>query len=904
MAKYRYFIWLGVIAGLITLSCGAVFADVPRAPAYVCVDDHPDDDGTAMDLIWPRSPDDGRNQDNVTEYRIFRVKRGTGTTVFVESIAADGSDAYSYTDTGLEPMTLYFFAVRATGPDGASEAVGRWRKTVNNTLDPPAAPENFDATDLPDDQGGACVVEWDNSPDDGEGEDDVIMYHIFRRRYFGGAFVHVVSIDADGSEHYSYTDHGCSKGYVLQYAVRAYDNNKQSVPVYDQIRAFDNTAPGPPQNFQAEWNRQGNGRSIRLDWDASPDDGQGQNDVKEYWFWRRQIPGGQLELVHKLNADDSPSYAFLDVGLAVDTVYEYYIRAWDGENTSTAEYDKTATKDKLAPGPPSNFEVADRPDDNGDALVLSWDKSPDDGEGLNDVVHYKIWRRLGTAGEFQNVANVPADGSDSYDYTDSGLQAKKTYYYIIAAYDGFNISQQLLASGTTVDDNPCRPPQNLVLKDIGGGMLVTWDASPDDGNGLDNVVEYVVWRRTVPGSYTTLPRIEATDATSYDFADGSLNVGETYEYAVAAFNGHTVSDPVIARKTVTAPVAPPRDVQAQDHPYDHGSVIDVSFTRSPDDGGGRDHVAKYEIFRKVANVNYEPEKVQEVQATGASSYTVADTVPDNFILYEYTVRAVSNTGVTSEFAGPARETAQDNLVESFQPPQNLTAQDQPNDDGGAIRLRWYRSSSEGDPGVPPPPPLSAGVDSQTTYAGVYEFYRRQAGRSYGDAPAFEVSADGTSDPMTYIDTGLANGVTYYYKVRYRRYNQISPFTNEASATPAVGTASVSSTNTADTADNEKTVSGETLSVHITAAPDNVEAGQNSTVEVSVKASGRVTVSLEWAAEGGSTKTGDSVVGSGTFTAELTLPVKYLPPGTEVTCRAFADTGRDTAKSETRTITIQ
>ena len=155
MATFKRFVWCSLLIALIAIPTGATFADAPAPPAYVCVDDHPSDDGTAMDICWPRSTDDGKNQNNVTQYNVFRLKRGTGVTELVQTVAADGSASYAYTDTGLEPMTLYYFAVRATGPDGASEAVGRWRKTVDNQAPAPAAPENFDASDAPDDQGSA-----------------------------------------------------------------------------------------------------------------------------------------------------------------------------------------------------------------------------------------------------------------------------------------------------------------------------------------------------------------------------------------------------------------------------------------------------------------------------------------------------------------------------------------------------------------------------------------------------------------------------------------------------------------------------------------------------------------------------------------------------------------------------
>lgn len=877
----------------------------PAAPGYICVDDHPGDDGTAMDLCWPKSRDDGANLDNVTQYHIFRMKEG-GVTELDTRVDADGSASYSYTSTGLEPVTRYWFAVRAAGPDGASDTVHRWGRTVNNEVPAPGMPQNFVASDAPGDNGSGCLLEWEASADDGAGADNVLRYFIFRRPYPAGAFIYVTHVEADGSAEYSHIDRqGVLNGVPYEYALRAYDGNQQSQAAFDRAVSEDNRAPGPPRNFEARWNPQGNGRSILLTWDKSVDDHGGLNDVRQYRLWRRPLAGGDLQLVKRYNADGRPSFEVLDTGLKVNTGYEYFLEAWDGSKSSQPAYDTAQTKDTLPPAPPSGFTVTDRPDDNGDALILKWDKSPDDGDGLGDVREYKLWRSRGAPTNYINFAAIKADGSGTYEYTDSGLKANTTYYYLIAAHDGFNPSPRISASGTTVDDNPCRPPSNLKLVNLGGAITVSWDASPDDGSGLDNVVEYVVWRRTVPGDWSTLPRVKATDADSYEFTDTGVVVGKTYEYGVAATNGHTVSASIIARKVAAAPVAAPGGIDAKDHPYDHGGVIDITFERSPDDGTGRDHVVKYEIFRKVANVNYELKKVHDVTATDKASYTVADSVPDNFILYEYRVRAVSNQGVASDFAGPALQTAQDNLVLSFQPPSNLTAEDRPNDSGGQILLSWQASPSEGDPGTPPPPPLSVdNVDTQATYRGVYEFYRRTQGGSYTREPTFKVSADGSTN-MTYVDSGLDNGVTYVYKVRYRRYNQISKFTKEASASPAVGTAGTAAAGADDhqgTADANEPEEG--LSVSLTDAPEEVKAGTDATVGVTVRSTEKVAVYLEWAVDGGNVVTGNAVSGQGEFSVQLILPTGSLARGSEVHVRAIADAGDETAKSDTHLMEIQ
>ncbi|UCE37156.1 MAG: PKD domain-containing protein [Thermoplasmata archaeon] len=66
-------------------------------------------------LTWAASADDGAGDDDVTSYEIYRADSVDGPFVFVDSISADDSSTYSWTDFGKGDLDWnnYFYIVRA-----------------------------------------------------------------------------------------------------------------------------------------------------------------------------------------------------------------------------------------------------------------------------------------------------------------------------------------------------------------------------------------------------------------------------------------------------------------------------------------------------------------------------------------------------------------------------------------------------------------------------------------------------------------------------------------------------------------------------------------------------------------------------------------------------------------------
>jgi hypothetical protein len=87
----------------------------------------------------------------------------------------------------------------------------------------------------------------------------------------------------------------------------------------------------------------------------------------------------------------------------------------------------------IPPLPPVNLQISLL----GSDLELSWGASGDDGAGADDVVNYEIYRSSNVNGPYVNVDSVPADGSSTYTWTDSGKGDSEwnNYFYIVRAKD-------------------------------------------------------------------------------------------------------------------------------------------------------------------------------------------------------------------------------------------------------------------------------------------------------------------------------------------------------------------------------------------------------------------------------------------------------------------------------------
>ncbi|MFQ6098330.1 MAG: clostripain-related cysteine peptidase, partial [Armatimonadota bacterium] len=118
------------------------------------------------------------------------------------------------------------------------------------------------------------------------------------------------------------------------------------------------------------------------------------------------------------------------------------------------------------------------------------------------------------------------------------------------------------------------------------------------------------------------------------------------EYFYGQYNGANlrfVADPaqlwdefLRAYLTGASPPSPPQALAAVDRPGDDGGAVELTWSRSPDDGVGDDDVTQYRIFRDHALIHTMP-------ADDSPSYGYMDTGLQNGTEYCYMVRAYDGT---------------------------------------------------------------------------------------------------------------------------------------------------------------------------------------------------------------------------------------------------------------------
>lgn len=327
---------------------GAVWSsDGLSAPYPLAVEDKPADDGTALIVIWRKSFSEYCEVDLINNYKLYRRVKGTSTWSLVTNILESGLEFYEFEDdnhgSGLVEGTTYEYKVVVTkGIETQDSNLVEGTPIANPLMDPPS---NLVAEDLPCDAGGYIQLTWYASPDDDAGTYTVDEYWIYRK-IEGGVYGKIFSVTATGAATYDVNDDEITNpsfapvlGNTYWYRVTAYDTDaiSESDPTNEDEAVSDGT-PGAPTITAAYDTYGGGSREIRVEFDASSDDGGCSDSVFEYRIFRTTTPGVYGSYVGTLYASDLSSYTYMDNSVnsspppGSDDTWYYMIRAYDAYN--------------------------------------------------------------------------------------------------------------------------------------------------------------------------------------------------------------------------------------------------------------------------------------------------------------------------------------------------------------------------------------------------------------------------------------------------------------------------------------------------------------------------------------------------------------------------------------------
>lgn len=299
----------------------------------------------------------------------------------------------------------------------------------------------------------------------------------------------------------------------------------------------------------------------------------------------------------------------------------------------------------------------------------------------------------------------------------------------LASVSGLSLSSGVLSVPS--------PPRNLQAAAGDSQVTLTWDP-PADSGGLP-VLLYRIYRGTSSGGESFL--IEVPLILTY--IDLLVTNGVTYYYQVTAVNldgesGYSNEASATPGPPATVP-GPPTGLTA----IGGDGFVALAWLAPDDDGGSP--ITNYRLYRGTSSGG------ESFFKDMGDVLAYSDGSVSNGVTYYYQVSAenvVGEGGLSNEAsatpAGPPGA------------PQGLAA----TAGDGTVTLAWSAPGSDGGS------PINE-----------YRIYR---GTSPGTGSQIAVVA---GDVLTYTDTGLSNGVQYYYRVTAVNGIGEGPFSNEVSATP-------------------------------------------------------------------------------------------------------------------------
>ena len=255
------------------------------------------------------------------------------------------------------------------------------------------------------------------------------------------------------------------------------------------------SAPPAPASLVAS---AGNAQ-VGLSWAAS-------SGAMSYNVKRATVSGGPYSTITNVTGT-----SFTNTGLTNGTTYYYVVSAVNASGESANSSQASATPAAPPPAPPAPGGLAATA---GNAQVaLTWNAS-------SGATSYNVKRATVNGGPYTTVTSVTGTS-----FTNTGLTNGTTYYYVVSASNAGGESGN--SSQASATPQLPVPPTPTGLAATGGNTQValTWNAS-------SGATSYNVKRATTSGGpYSTI-----TNVTGTSFTNTGLSNGTTYYYVVSAVN--------------------------------------------------------------------------------------------------------------------------------------------------------------------------------------------------------------------------------------------------------------------------------------------------------------------------------------------------------------------------------
>ncbi len=671
--------------------------------------------GGELTITWFAAVDSDTSPEKSISYEIWR----DGTKI------ATVTGATSYTDSGLVNGQTYTYVVRAVDASGNYKASDAVTSPPPSDTTPPSLPASIWFNDTGEE--GKVSVEFTEALDANTDPTAAPLRYVILRDG-----VEVGNITFSQQPFY---DTGLSIGVQYTYKLRVIDGSGNYVTSGEyQVTPTDTL---PPRFNGVGWvNDTSMGGEIEVSWEPAED----ISTPVMYAVYMDTDPAFTPNSTNMV-ASGVTGTSYTVTGLINGQTYYFVVRATDSLGNSEANtVKKYASPTDTTPPVFAGLGTAADMGTYGE-VNLTW--SPAEDNSL--PVTYLIYYSTSTSDLF---TSVKATTEDTW-YTVSGLNNGVKYYFAVRAKDaeGNMETNKVIKSATPTDQ---QPPEFSGLQSVapvpeGGALLLSWQPAYDESGQIT----YYIYRSTSNDivvdpeqSPTSSPYFLATTTqTTYldDNRGDYLINGRTYYYLVRAVDGSQQMD----NNTVVLD-GTPQDVQppvfsgvksAVD--LETGGAIKVTW-----DAGQDRYGVEYNVYRST-DPQVGPSS-ETLIAGGITGTEYTDTGLVNGQTYYYWVRARDSNGNMETNDKSVSATPSDKTPPTFQGVSEVYDTGV----GGELVIRW---SAAQDSDTDPNAGITYYVFRSTSY-----YFSTDIGSPYQVA---------TTTATSYTDTGLQNGVIYYYKVR-------------------------------------------------------------------------------------------------------------------------------------------
>ena len=415
-------------------------------------------------LAWTAVP-------GATAYNIYRGPTSSTLTLYQPGVTGS-----SYIDTGVTAGQTYYYQVAGT----ASASQGSLSNTVSaipggSVL---AAPAGLTATAGT----GSVNLSWN-------GVSGASSYNLYRGLSAGGEGAAPFAINISSA---SYSDSAVSYGTAYYYFVTALNTTGESGASNEASATPGSIALGAPVLKAVAGASQ-----VALSWTAI-------SGASGYVLYRR-VGAGSFSVYQS----GVTGASYTDTAVTAGTAYSYTVAAVNASGEGTVSNTVNATPGGALPGAPTLVART-----YGSSVSLAWNT-------VSGATSYNIYRATASGGE----GAAPIASTTSVSYIDASVVKGVVYYYQVAAVNA--ASEGPLSNESSATANTAALPAPAGLKAVAGSTQVAVSWSP-----VPRATSYNLYRAVGAGSLA----LYQLGLTAPSYTDTAVTSGTVYTYAVSAAN--------------------------------------------------------------------------------------------------------------------------------------------------------------------------------------------------------------------------------------------------------------------------------------------------------------------------------------------------------------------------------